>query len=150
MTCSEKNVIGFVRFHGVIQREFTHVVGEKESLPEEMNGIFYVRALVKPLVHVESKLRFALDETPIVLDSPLLRAYTASNQTPIAKGKASIWTLLTVLSGDGSAIATLLLQRCLPVPVEMMKFTSSHGVCLGASENALQTYVLWHEFAKIC
>ena len=148
MARNDKNVTAFVRFHGVIQREFVHILEYKESLLEVRNGILYVRALDEPLVHVDSKLRFALDETTIVPDSPLLRAYTTSNQTPIAKGKASIWTLLPALSGNGSAIATILLQRCLSVPLDMVKFTSSHGVYLGASEYA-QTDDLWYEFAKI-
>ena len=43
----------------------------------------------------------------------------------------------------------MLLQRCLSVPIDAVKFTASNGICIAASENAQQTDNLWIEFARI-
>eukprot|EP00171_Calliarthron_tuberculosum_P023275 IDg23275t1 len=106
------NVVrGFVRFRNIIQRETTSDVHAQQSLLYAVDGGIIVRALEEPLQHVASNLRFALDETPVNPDSPLLQAYTTRNSVPLSKGRASIWTLLPVLCGNGSVIASLLLQR---------------------------------------
>lgn len=37
--------------------------------------------------------RYALDETPVNPDSPMLKAYRSANGVPLSTGHASIWTL---------------------------------------------------------
>jgi len=142
-------VPGFTRFENIIQREVNNEVQLPDSLLEVRDGIIYVTDLNEPLEHVSAELRFALDETPIVPDAPMLKAYTTSNRVPLSRGRASIWTLLPVLSANGNVIATLLLQRCQSVPVDVAKFVSMNNLCISATENAQQSDVSWLNFAEV-
>ncbi len=91
-----------------------------------------------------------MDEAPVNPDAHMLKSYTTSNRVPLLCGRASIWTLLPVLKGNGNLAASLLLQRCQSVPVDAAEFTSSHGLCVPATENAQQSDQSWLEFAKVC
>ena len=84
-------------------------------------------------------MRFALDETPLNPDSPLLRAYTTSDGLPLSNGRAAIWTIMPVLCGKGCVVASLLLQRCQSVPIDSGNFTSGNDVCIAATQNAQQS-----------
>ena len=98
-------VPGFVRFHNILQQELSSSIGLSEYLLEERDGILFVKPLGVSLEHVNASMRIALDETPIAPDSPVLIAYTTQNSTSLARGKASIRTLLPVLSRDGRVLA---------------------------------------------
>ena len=75
----------------------------------EKNGELYVIALNEPQQHVPDIYRFALDETPILPDAPVLNAYTANKGVPLSCDRTSVWTLLPVLRGDGTVLSCLLL-----------------------------------------
>lgn len=150
-------VDGFVRYKNIVQAEDSSDVGPPDSLLEVrevrdgdgVKKVVYVKALDEPLEHVDAKLRFALDETPITPDAPMLKTYTTTTgrAVPLSRGRASIWTLMPVLCGDGSVLSTLLLQRCLSVPVDTGKMTGGAGILVGATENAQQTDEMWLQFA---
>ena len=144
-----QSIPGFVRFAGIIQQDRHSPDEVLESLLEARDGVLYVKALDAPLEHVSAKRRYALDETPVNPDSPMLKAYTTGNGVPLSCGRAAIWTLLPVLCGDGSVSATLLLQRCQSLPVDAVKFTSANDLCVAATENAQQSDDSWLSFAKI-
>lgn len=101
----------------------------------------------EPLEHLSAELRFALDETPINPDSPILKALTMRNRVPFSIGRASMWTLLPLLRVDGSVLCTLLLKRCQSLPVDAAKFSSSHNFCIGVTENSQQTDDMGMKFA---
>lgn len=118
----KEDVTGFVKFESIIQEVGSESTSQLDSLLELRGDTIFVKALNCPLEHVEACRRYALDETPVNPDSPMLKAYTVVNGVPLSRGRASIWTLMPVLCGDGSVTACLLLQRCQSVPVDAAKF----------------------------
>lgn len=91
MARTGEGIPGFVRFHNIVQ---CHTDSGSESLLEVREGLVYVKALGKPLEHISAKFRFALDETPIVPYSTMLKAIAMNRKVPLSCGRASIWTLL--------------------------------------------------------
>lgn len=146
---SNKMVSGFARFENIIQLDVENETSTSDSLLEVRNGVLYVTAINEPLEHMSASCRFALDETPIVPDSPRLKTYTTGNRVPLSQGRASIWTLLPVLCGNRSILATLLLQRCQSVSVDAATFSATNDLCIAATENAQQTDDMWLEFANV-
>ena len=98
-----------------------------------------MRPLDESLEHIPSHLRFARDETPINPDLSMLKEHAVCNDVPLSRGRASMWTLLPVLHGNGSHLTSLLFQRCHSLPVDAVKFTSSNEFCVAGTENAQQT-----------
>lgn len=45
--------------------------------------------------------------------------------------------------GAGTLVSFLLLQGCQSLPVDVMKFTASNNVCVGATENVQQSDEIW-------
>lgn len=102
-----------------------------------------------PLEHFDAGFRYALDETRMMLDSPMLMVYTTTHSIPLAHDRESMWTLMPVLGGDGRMIADTLLQSCKSIPVDDTKCSAVHDLCISATENAQQSEQSWMEFAKI-
>ena len=144
-----QQIPGFERFKGIIMQSQSASSDCQDSLIEVRGKELYVTVLNEPLEHVSAELRYALDETLIVPDSPLLKTYTTLNRIPISRGRAAIWTLLPVFCANGSLISSMLLQRCQSLPVDIVKFTSSNDICAGATENAQQTDETWLKFAEV-
>lgn len=144
-----ESVAGFVRFKKILQLTTRNCEGNIESLLEDRNGVIFVSALNMPLEHVPASSRFALDETSVMPDSPMLRGLSVNKNVPLSRGRSSMWTLLPLLSGDGRVLACLLILRCLPLPVDAAKFTFSNGLCVASTENAQQTEESWMNFARI-
>ncbi len=150
MARTNATIRGFERFHNIVQQVMpSDGTSPAPSLLEVRAEKLFVRALNVPLEHVHATMRFALDETPINPDSPLTQAYTTNKGVPLSRGRASIWTLMPVLSADGRVLASLLLQRCQSLPVDTVKLTASSDLCVAATENAQQSDNSWVEFAKI-
>lgn len=78
---------GFKWFENVIQAQST-VEDEEDALLEVKGNVPYVRGLDGPLMHVSANLRFALDETLLNPDSPLLTAFTLYNGVPVAQAQS--------------------------------------------------------------
>lgn len=136
-----------MRFHNIIQKCVSDGK-ENDSLLENCNHTLYVRHLNCVLRHVGAERRFALDETPLTPDAPLLKSITTNSGVVLCQGRTSIWTLLPVLRADGTVLSTCVLQRCKSIPVDAIKFCSSNSVIIGATENAQQTDEMWLKFAE--
>lgn len=102
--------------------------------------------LNRSLEHLESELRFALDETPINPDSPILSAYTANRVVPISLGMGYICTLLPILYGIGNVLTSLLLQIFKSLLVDISKFNAANNLWVAATENAQQPVESWLHF----
>lgn len=78
------------RFKNIIRVRRIEGEDDMPSLLEARDGTIYVKTLNETLAHVSTDWKYALDETPINVDSPLLTSYKLSKGHPLAKGPASI------------------------------------------------------------
>lgn len=111
-----------------------------------------VKALNAPLEPIPANRRFALDialdKTSINPDAPPLRGHTVKRGVPpLGEGRANIWTLMPVLTGDVRLLTSLPLQRCQSVPIDVAKYTSVIDVTIADTENAQQSEDRWTNFA---
>ena len=140
---------GFNRWHNIIQATVSSSHGHSVSLLEHRGEKIFVRPLNEPLEHVNASIRFALDETPVNPDAPMPKSYTTSGGVALSSGKASIWTLPTVLKSSREMLASLLLQRSESLSVDAAKFMALHDLCVAATENAQQCDDSWLNFFRI-
>ena len=138
----------FVRFENIIQSSPSRDKNSDFSLLEVEGQNIVVTLLGEPLKHIPAERRFALDKTTISPRVSPLKAYTTTNSVPLSIGHASIWTLLPILRGNGTVVAICSLQRCRSLPVDAVKFSATHEVCVGATQNAQQSDGMWLAFAK--
>ena len=96
----------------------------------------FVKPLGVYLEHGNASMRIAIDETLTVSHSLVLNAYIIRNSTSLARRKTFVLTLVPVLCGDGRGLVSMLLRRCLIMPIGAMKYTASNRICIAALENA--------------
>lgn len=99
------------------------------------NHVLFVESLNAPLEHADARFRHVLDKTPVMSNYPILKVYLTYNSMPLARGRASLWTLIIVLCCDGSVIGAVLFQSFQSITVNEAKFSAVHDLCIAATEN---------------
>lgn len=143
MARAERGITSFSRVEGIIYCQLEFENGELVSLLDVRDDTLYMSALNEPLDNFSENLQFALNETPIIPDSPLLNTDSVQNRV------ASIWSLLPLPYGNVQIIGSLLLQIFQSLPVDILTFTATNNICVSTTENAQQTDETWFEYAKV-
>ena len=85
LTTQETEIAGFRRFRNIIEQVELSNEEETKSLLEVRNVKTFAPELNQPSQHVDARLRFVLDETPVLPDTPLVKSYTTLNAFPLSK-----------------------------------------------------------------
>ena len=101
---------GFNRWHNIIQESISSSHGHSVSSMEHRGEKIFVRPLNEPRQHANASLRFGSNETPVNHDASMLKSNMTFGCIALSSGRASIWTLPSVVTGSREMLASLLLQ----------------------------------------